>query len=432
MTGADRAETKPRTLLGRVFAGIIRARWFVLAVYAVLVPLSAFQAVKVGQDNSLDRLIVPSDPDYLATRAFQQVFGQGEFALLLVEAADPFAPAVLERIDRLEHALAQIPRVQPNSALSIFRRSRPSFDATPEDAAAFRAFATSTDLLRRQGLVADDYLALALALDFASPAERQETLDGIERAIAETGAASAPVRAITRLGLPFVNAYLDESQRDAPKYFGLFAVFVVALVLFLYRSVRTLLAFVLTLGVCLALSVGYIGLTGGTFTLVSPMVPMTVLVTALSSLVYLHSRFVQRPEFRPEEEHRLFALENKFLACTASIFATGVGFGALAISSIRPIHEMGVWVAIGCAIAWAVVFTLFPVLQFLLRTPTRLELPAAGRDRFERLADWLPLWTFRFRWLLLGAAGALSAVGVGALFGVPGWIGPMRVLTDPV
>src|SRR4029450_6839636 len=162
MTGADRADTKPRTLLGRVFAGIIRARWFVLAVYAVLVPVSAYQAVKVGQDNSLDRLIVPSDPDYLATRAFQQVFGQGEFALLLVEAAEPVAPAVLEAIDRLERALAQIPRVQPNSALSIFRRTRPSFDATPEDAAAFRAVATGTDLLRPPRLAADDYLALAL------------------------------------------------------------------------------------------------------------------------------------------------------------------------------------------------------------------------------------------------------------------------------
>src|SRR5262245_31370396 len=158
MTGADRAETEPPTLLRRVFAGIIRARWFVLAVYAVLVPLSAFQAVKVGQDNSIDRLIVPSDPDYLATGAFQQVFGQAEFALLLVEAADPFAPAVLERIDFLERALAQIPRVQPNSALSIFRRTRPKFDSTPEDAAAFRAFTTGTDLLRRQGLVADSYL----------------------------------------------------------------------------------------------------------------------------------------------------------------------------------------------------------------------------------------------------------------------------------
>ena len=76
----------------------------------------------------------------------------------------------------------------------------------------------------------------------------------------------------------------------------------------LYRSARTLLAFLVTLGVCLALSVGYIGLTGGMFTIVSPMVPMTILVTATATLVYLHSRFVERPPERPVDEHQIFAL----------------------------------------------------------------------------------------------------------------------------
>ncbi len=432
MTTAEGEEAQAPTRLHRAFAAIVRARWAVLAIYALLLPPSAYLAVKVGQDNSLDRLIVPSDPDYRATRAFEQVFGEGEFALLLAEAQDPFAPAVLARVDRLERALARVPRVSPNSALSIFRRTRATFDASPEDAAAFRAFATGTDLLRRQGLVADGYLAIALALDVKTPAERQVALDGIDRAIAETAGPDAPAVRITKLGLPFVNAYLDETQRDAPKYFGLFAAFVVALNLFLYRSVRTLIAFVITLGACLAMSVGYIGLTGGTFTLVSPMVPMTVLVTATSSLVYLHSRFVQRPAERSVEDHHLFALQNKFLAVTASIFATGVGFAALTISSIRPIHDMGLWVAVGCAIAWGVTFTLFPALQRVLRTPTRIEEPASSSARFERLAEWLPAVTYRFRWLFVGSALALSAVGAASLFGVPGWIAPMRVLTDPV
>ena len=44
-----------------------------------------------------------SDPDYIATRDFQRVFGAGEFALLLVEADDPLSPAV---------------RLQRNSAFS--------------------------------------------------------------------------------------------------------------------------------------------------------------------------------------------------------------------------------------------------------------------------------------------------------------------------
>src|SRR6185369_8829290 len=157
----------------------------------------------------------------------------------------------------------------------------------------------------------------------------------------EAGGGSPPLRALRRVGQPYVNVHLDETARAAgPRYFGLFGILVIALNVALYRSARALVAFLVTLGVCLAVSVGYIGLTGGTFTLVSPMVPMTILVTATATLVYLHSRFVERPKDSPVEEHRIFALTNKFVACTASIFATGVGFAALAVSNIRPVREM--------------------------------------------------------------------------------------------
>src|SRR4029434_785429 len=106
------------------------------------------------------------------------------------------------------------------------------------------------------------------------------------------------------------------------RYFAVFVAFLVALVLGLYRSWRTLLAFVLTLGTCVAFCVAYIVLSGGSLTIVSPMLALTILVTAPSSLVYLQSRFVDRPPERPLEEHRLFALRNKFVAVTASLFAT--------------------------------------------------------------------------------------------------------------
>ena len=115
--------------LERIFAAILRARWLFVVLYALLLPPSAYFALRVEQDNSLDRLVVPSDPDFIATRAFQQVFGAGEFALLLAEVDDPYSPAVLERVDAIEVALKAIPKVTPNSAISIFRRTQAEFEA---------------------------------------------------------------------------------------------------------------------------------------------------------------------------------------------------------------------------------------------------------------------------------------------------------------
>jgi uncharacterized protein len=415
----------------RFFAALIARRWWVLVFYAVLLPPSAYFAAKVGQDNSIDRLIVATDPDFVSTRAFEKVFGGGEYALLMVEAPDPLAPDLVAKVDALERAIQANPRVTTNSLLSVYRRARAGFEATPESLAAFRQFAMGTDLFRRQGLIGDHYIAVALIFEVHDSADRLALLAEIERAIAGVEQRLGPIAGLHRLGQPYVNVYLDETQRSAPLYFAVFTVFVIVLNLALYRSARTLFAFLITLAVCLAVSVGYIGITGGTFTIVSPMVPMTILVTATATLVYIQSRFVERPAERSVEAHQVFALDNKFVACTASIFATAVGFAALAVSDIRPIREMGIWVAVGLSATWVIVFTLFPALQTVLRTPTQHERRAASIG-FDRLADWLPGFSYRWRWPLVGTAVALSAAGAVALFGLPGVVSPMPLLTDPV
>jgi predicted RND superfamily exporter protein len=417
--------------LSRTFSFIIAKRWYVLAGYALLVPAGAYFAARVGQDNSLDRLIVASDPDYVATRQFESVFGAGEFALLLLEADDPLSPPVVQRLDRIERGLAHVPHVSANSALSVYRRAKAGFEPTAASIAAFREFVTRTDLFRKQGLVGDHFLAVGLVLDVHGGDERRDAMTAIDRVLAGVEADPGPLRGIDKLGQPYVNAYLDETQRGAWRQFVLFVAFVIVLTLSLYRSARTLAAFLVTLGVCLALSLGYVGLTGGMLTIVSPMMPMTILVTATATLVYLHSRFVDCPAETPVATHQIFALTNKFVACTASVFATAVGFAALTVSEIRPIREMGQWVAVGLVCVWVIVFTLFPVLQTLLKTPVRAPRRAGG-TWFVAFAAWLPRASYRWRWGLVLSALLLSACGLGALLGVPGVVPPMRILTDPV
>ncbi|MFI5397757.1 MAG: RND family transporter [Candidatus Binatia bacterium] len=417
--------------LSRTFAFIIARRWYILACYALLLLPSAYFAAQVRQDNSLDRLITASDPDYVATRDFEKVFGAGEFALLLVESDDPLSPAMIERVDGIERALRTVPHVTANSALSVFRRAKAGFEPTATQVEAFRRFVTGTDLFRKQRLVGDHSLAIGLMLDVHGSEEREHTLDAIDRAIDQSTPSPAPQQTLHKLGQPYVNVYLDDTLRSAWQYFVLFGGFVVVFNLVLYRSLRTLAAFLITLGVCLAASVGYIGATGGTLTIVSPMVPMTILVTATATLVYIHSRFVERPAGRSVDAHQVFALTNKFVACTASIFATAAGFAALMVSNIRPIHEMGLWVAVGLVFTWVIVFTLFPALQKLLQTPTEQERGMAGAWLIG-FAAWLPRFTYRWRWLLVVTSLMLTALGAVALFGAPGLVGRVPVLTDPV
>jgi uncharacterized protein len=418
------------SVLDAIFRKVIRARYWVIALFALLLPPSIYYSLKVEQDNSIDRLIVQSDPDYIAAHDFEKVFGAGEYVVLLCEAPDPFKPDVLQTIDALEAKLSKVPRVESNSLLKTYRRAKAGFTASPEEAEAFQKFATGTPLFRKQGLVGKNFLAIPLILSVKGTGERHDVVAAIDAVTESLEKSPAPLTVLRKVGEPYVNAYLDtDTRKGGMRYFPVFFLFVIVLNYALYRSFRALVAFVITLGVSAAMTVGYIGLTGGTFTIVSSLVPMTILITCTATLVYLHSRFVDMPPGTDVEEHRIFALKNKFLACTASVFATAVGFAPLAVSKIRPIREMGIWVAVGLVFTWIILFTLYPALVKVLNAPTATERKVAGAW-IDRLAAWLPLWSYRWRWLLVPSSLLLCGVGAIALFGFPGVVKPMKLETN--
>jgi len=384
----------------------------------VLVPLAAFRAARIPSEGGIDRLVRADDPDYLATRAFQEIFPDTPSVLLLLESEDPFSPATLARVEAAARELLAVPHVGAFSAVDAIRRSHPG--ATPEE---IRRLATGTSFFVKQGLVGPTFLGLVADLQVHSGRDRDAALAGIDAALDRAHA--APVR---RVGAPYVESWIEkQSGAASARYFPFFGGLVVLAALFLYRSFRTLLAFLLSLAAAVALAVAAGGLLGFGFTIISVLVPLTVLVTTLASLVYLHSRFVDRPPEVPVQEHQIAALRNKLLPVTVSNAAAVLGFAALAVSALRPIRELGIWTAIGLALSWVVSFTLFPALQIALRTPTR---GAAVRGQGTLLARVLPPFTRRHRGALVAAALAVCGAGLIALFGIPGRVAPMSVGVD--
>jgi predicted RND superfamily exporter protein len=364
---------------------------------------------------------------------------------VLAETPEPFAEGALAGLRKLEGTLARVPRVTAVSALSIFERLRPDLAGAPHETEDLRAFVARAGLLRREGFVGDGFLGLVLVLDVHGGAQRDETLAAIEQAIEQAAvtppsldaavappnaSAGAPFTRLRRIGEPFVESWLErETAQASARYFPLFGAFLVALVLFLYRSKRALAAILLTLGISVLFGTAVAGLLGFTSSIVSALVPLTLMITTTASLVYLHSRYVDHPPGVAMDEHQIFALANKFLAVTASIFATAVGFAALAVSRIRPIREMGLWTAGGLVIVWLASFTLFPALQRLLRTPGRAERAVAG-GWVLRAAEVLPRWSYRWRWPLVATAAILTAAGFVAIFGWRGRLPPMPLQTE--
>jgi uncharacterized protein len=413
-----------------LFRRVLRARTAILAAFALLGAAGIYGAMRIPTDPAIDRLVVAGDPVAQATLAFEHVFPEGEPALLMLEASDPFTPDTLQGAIGLEAQLNAIPNVAAHSLLDLRHPAGSNGSISAEDAAHMKTFAEGTALFSRAGLVGEHYLGIALELKTHSPAARNRALSAIDALVLPLEQSAHPYSAIRRVGSPWLDAWLERQTGSATKKFmPLFGIFLMTLVLLVYRSWRVLLAIVLTLGVVLAMTVGSADLFGWSNTVVSSIVPLTVMVTTTATLVYIHARCLEPDDAPTPLEHQARALANKFLPCTASIFATAVGFAALAVSTIRPVREMGLWTACGLIEAWVSCFTLFPVLQSLLRTPMRPESGAAGTWFPEFVSVLVPA-TNRFRWPLVGAAMVSMLCGVAALFGIPGKLAPLTLQTD--
>ena len=280
--------------LAPVFRTVVRFRWLVVALYALLLGPAVYLAIQVPQDNAPDRLILESDDDYRATRAFEQVFGSAGVRHPVGRADDPFSPEVLRRLLDLEASEA--------SSIASRRTRRWEFSGAPRPALSPRRrppplskFALGSDIFRRQGLVGDHHLSIPVVLANQGANDRRLLLDKVDAVLAPLERIP-PAPAAAQVGQSYVHAYLDRDTRETGmRYFPLFFLFVIGLNVALYRSWRALLAFIITLGVSAAMTVGFVGLTGGVFTIVSQVVPMTILITCTATLVYLHSRFVDQP-----------------------------------------------------------------------------------------------------------------------------------------
>ena len=442
--------TVPAARAVHIFRQLLEFRRGIALLFIALGVLGAFGATRVRDDSAIDSLMVADDPDAQASRRFEQIFPEGQHALLMLETRDPLGAAALAGAAALERRLAAIPGVEPHGLLTIY------YDGTPpsaiDDAAAqrIRRFATGTGLLRRAGLLGDGFLGVAVELHMPASA-RDRTLAAIDAACDAFTAPAGPFTAVRRVGQPWLDAWLEhETTAATVRSMPLFGLFLVTLVCLLYRSWRVLLAFCLTLAVVVADAVGLAAVAGWPHTVVSSLVPLTVLVTTTATLVYIHSRYIERGAAAGMGDggtghsdasgmgdgggtgdlldHHARVLANKFLPCTASIFATAVGFAALEVSNIRPVRQMGLWTASGLVVSWFACFSLFPALQSLLKTPTRTA--ASGSGRYAAFVDWWLPWTRRLRWPLLAVAFAGMGAGAVALFGLPGHVQPLALQTD--
>jgi predicted RND superfamily exporter protein len=189
------------------------------------------------------------------------------------------------------------------------------------------------------------------------------------------------------------------------------------LVAFLWFAFRTVWGVMVPLTVVLMSGLWTLGImvaTGKAVDVMTVVLPTILFVVGISDVVHVLTRYYD--ERRADATHQT-AMQRAFrevgLATFLTSLTTALGFLTLLTSSIGPVHDFGMYAAVGVGVAYVLAFTLLPSVMVLAPPPV---ISKSGTGVFWNGALHKALrWTLRNKGMLavawVGIAGASVVLG---------------------
>jgi predicted RND superfamily exporter protein len=315
---------------------------FIAAVLAAVTALAAWQATRVGVDNSLAVWFVEDDPQLAAYTRFQAQFGNDEVVVVaLEEPSGVLVDPGLARLGRAARALRAVDGV--SAVLTVDARH---FEHAPEDNEVRRRLLAGDAL--RGGLVSADGTTAALIVRMAAAGaidkERDAILARIDAALAEAG---APAR---KAGIGVLFAALNRlSIVDSSVLFcGAFALMFLLLWAILGRALAALA--VLGVGGTAALwTLGLYGAAGRSMNMVTSVMPAAVLVVGIAESVHVLLNAATLPAGMRPREKAIASMGFMLKPCALNVLTSAAGFASLAFAPMPAIRDLGLFAAAGLA-----------------------------------------------------------------------------------
>lgn len=460
-------------MLRRGYEFLVLARPAVgLALLAAILAVFAWHARDFRLDASADSLLLEDDPDLQLLRKLTARYGGQDLLIVTFTPDEPlFSDASLARLAELREALRRIDGVDTVTTLldvplvessdvplaqmaeNVQTLETPGIDrerARRElvESPIYRELVVSPDgrtagvlvdlvqdeELTRLGRARNELLIRRREAGLDAAAEREleriraeyevakARVDGrIHRDLAEIRAAIAPFRNGARVHLGGLAMIADDMiafvRGDLIAFGSGVAVFVVAILTFIFRRLRWVALPLLSCGYATLAMIGLLGWIGWEVTVISSNFLALMLIVTISMNIHLVVRYRQLARDRPDAPQRELVaatLRRMVWPCLYTALTTIIGFGSLVVSDIKPVRDFGWMMSAGLAVVFATSFSLFPALLVLLPRPTAAD----PEPREPRLAGVLAGWTERYGNAILAVSVALavaSAVGISRL-----------------
>ena len=448
---------------------VLKKPLLTLLLVALTVMFFAYHTQGFRLDASSDSLVLENDKSLDYYRAIRARYGSDDFLFLTyTPEQDLFSEAVLTDLKALRDQLQAMQRVEsvislldvpliqsPPVTLNELRRHIPTLEQDKTDKTLARQEFLASPLYqnliispdgrttamqvifqrdetwhqllkqrnqlrekRLQGeLTAGEKLQLqAVAKQFDD--YNSQLQDQVSRDIEQVREIMQPYRQRAKLhlgGVPMIASDSIDFIRSDLMSFGIGVLgFLVLLLAVAFRKPRWVILPMLTCFATGVITVGFLGLVDWPVTVVSSNFISLLLIITLSLTVHLIVRYRELHELNPQAGQEFLVwqtLRSKFEPSFYTAITTQVAFASLIFSDIRPVIDFGWMMNIGIAVAFVLVFTLFPATVMLLRPPP----VANSNDLTDRITGFFARMIEAFDGRILASYVLLAVLAAGGV-----------------
>lgn len=422
---------------------VVRWRWPLLALIALATVFFARQLPNLQLDNSNEQWLVEGDRTLEQMEKFKHLFGNDDFVFVLYDAGEFFRAEPIRRLGALADALEErVPHLLDMTWLGnaeYIEGRAESVDVEdlmaelPETPAALaqvrsRALAEPSyldNLISRDGRTAGVVLEMDVYPDdHVDP--RKDVAPAVRAILAEPEHADLPLVAV---GGPLLDYDLDVIAAREAQRLGLYCLGVQVLILFwVGRGLRGVIVPLTVVVLGVVWTFGVIAVAGYKLNFSIIMVPVLLICVGIGDSMHLIAELndQRRRGFGPRDAVRR-AMSLVGWPCVLTSVTTSLGFLSFLAAGLKPFREMGIYAAIGVALALALSLAVVPVLYSwggAGAKPGRAGAPVRG-DVFDRLLRGVAR-------LVAARPRTLAAVFAGLLVASFAGVSRIVVETNPV
>ena len=191
-----------------------------------------------------------------------------------------------------------------------------------------------------------------------------------------------------------LGVYIDAMIFETVFFIGLSFILIILFLIFMYRSAWGVLVPLAVVSTSMLWIVGFMATIGQPINLVLTTLPSIIFVVAMSDVVHLLTKYFDELRLGKTQIDAIkIAYKEIGFATLLTSFTTAVGFLTLLTVGMRPVHEFGIFTALGVMIAFILAYTLLPALLVLTKPPKIVE------KSFTK-NTWYPVLHSLLRWVL--------------------------------